>query len=51
MLHPLDFDGVLQEGTELDVVSAEKMANRGTYRMDLQSGWEETLDPDRAAIR
>lgn len=38
MLHPLDFDGVLQEGTLLDVVSAEKMSNRGSY--------EWTFSPD-----
>ncbi len=32
MLHALGFDGVLQEGTQLDLVTAEKMGNRGTYK-------------------
>jgi len=32
MLHELGFDGVLQEGKQLDLVTAEKMGNRGTYK-------------------
>ena len=38
MLHALGFDGVLQEGTQLDQVTAEKMGNRG--------GYEWTFSPD-----
>lgn len=32
MLHSLGFDGALKEGTQLELVTAEKMGNRGTYK-------------------
>ncbi len=32
MLHALGSDGVLKDGTQLDLVTAEKMGNRGTYK-------------------